>query len=277
MVALAKQEAASIKPLPIFCYYDKQRFTQFGSMDCANWYGIQVESGKKKQALYPTMGRKHVNFLNQNRLIFNAQPRVEFKSINYLYVVDGTTVLQYDRFYNRKVLPISVALGTPIWFATLAVGTVVINMMTDGNNIFVIKEDGSTVTAEVVTDPNAPGGSTTGGKPLYVAAFGNRFVVSVAGTPDFYLSTINLAGNAGTYFTINGAALNARASGVIGQFAVLHQQLYIMCDFTTDVWANIQTQITVAGVTTTFPWKLNSSYNFDYGISDPNSLSVCLE
>ena len=274
MATLAKQEVAAIQPLPIFCYYDKQRFTQFGSMDCANWYGIQVESGKKKQALYPAMGRQHVRFLNQNRLVFNAQPRVEFKSINFLYVVDGTTVYQYDRFYNRKVLSISVALGTPIWWATLAVGTLVYNMMTDGNRIYVIKEDGSTVTAEVVTDPNAPGGATTGGKPLYVAAFGNRFVVSVDGTPDFYLSTINLSGNAGTYFTINGAALNGRASGVIGQFAVLHNQLYIMCDYTTDVWANIITQITVGGVTREFPWKLNSSYNFDFGIADPNSLSI---
>lgn len=274
MAALAKQEVAQIEPLPIFCYYDKQRFTQFGAMDCANWYGIQVESGKKKQALYPAMGRQHVRFLNQNRLIFNAQPRVEYRSINFLYVVDGTTVYQFDRFYNRKVLPINVALGTPIWFATLAVGTLVYNMMTDGNNIFVIKEDGSTVTAEVVTDPNAPGGTTTGGKPLYVAAFGNRFVVSVEGTPDFYLSTINLTGTANTYFTINGQALNGRASGVIGQLAVLHNQLYIMCDFTTDVWANIITQITVGGVTREFPWKLNSSYNFDFGIADPNSLSV---
>lgn len=274
MAALAKQEVAQIEPLPIFCYYDKQRFTQFGAMDCANWYGIQVDSGKKKQALYPTMGRQHVRFLNENRLIFNAEPRVEFKSIDFLYVVDGTTVYQYDKFYNRKVLPISISLGTPIWFATLPVGTLVYNMMTDGNNIFVIKEDGSSVTAEVVTDPNAPGGATTGGKPLYVAAFGNRFVVSVAGSPDFYLTTINLTGNAGTYFTINGAALNGRASGVIGQFAVLHNQLYIMCSFTTDVWANIITQITVGGVTREFPWKLNSSYNFDFGIADPNSLSV---
>lgn len=274
MAALQRQDVAKIEQLPIFCYYDKQRFTQFGSMDCANWYGIQVDSGKKKQALYPAMGRQHVRFLNQNQLIFNDQPRVAFKSINFLYVVDGTTVYQYDRFYNRKILPISVALGTPIWFATLAVGTLVYNMMTDGNNIYVIKEDGSSVTVEVVTDPNAPGGSTTGGKPLYVAAFGNRFVVSVAGTPDFYLSTINLTGNSGTYFTINGQALNGRASSVIGQFAVLHNQLYIMCDYTTDVWANIITQITVGGVTREFPWKLNSSYNFDFGISDPNSLSV---
>lgn len=274
MATLDKQEVAKIEQLPIFCYYDKQRFTQFGSMDCANWYGIQVESGKKKQALYPAMGRQHIRFLNQNRLVFNAQPRVEFKSINFLYVVDGTTVYQFDRFYNRKVLPISITLGTPIWWATLAVGTLVYNMMTDGSKIYVIKEDGSSVTAEVVTDPNAPGGTTTGGKPLYVAAFGNRFVVSIKGTPDFYLSTINLSGTASTYFTINGEALNARASGVIGQFAVLHNQLYIMCDFTTDIWANIITQITVGSVTREFPWKLNTSYNFDFGIADANSLAV---
>ena len=260
--------AAKIEPLPIFCYYDKQRFTQFGSMDCANWYGIAVESGKNKNALYPAMGRQHISFLGQNRLVFNSEPRVEYKSINYLYVVEGTTVYQFDRFYNRKTLPINVALGAPIWFATLAVGTIVYNMMTDGTNIFVIKEDGSNVTAEVVTDPNAPS------NPLYVASFGNRFVVSVAGTPDYYLSQVNLAGVANTYFTVNNQALFNRASGIIGQFAVLHNQLYIMCDFTTDAWANIPTQITVAGVTRQFPWKINSSYNFDYGIADPNSLSV---
>ena len=271
-----KMQDWHIEPIPIFCYYDKQRFTQFGAMDCANWYGIQVESGKKQQALYPAMGRQHVRLLNQNKLIFNAEPRAEFKSINYLYVVDGTNVYQFDRFYNRKTLTINVALGGPIWFATLAVGLIVYNMMTDGTNIFVITENGSSVSAAVVTDPNAPGGATTGGKPLYVAAFGNRFVVSAANTPDFYLTQINLTGNANTYFTdpTLAAALNARASGVIGQFAVLHNQLYIMCDFTTDVWANIITQISVGGVVREFPWKINSSYNFDFGIADPHSLSV---
>lgn len=270
----------NIEQLPIFCYYDVQRFRQFGAMDCANWYGIQCESGKKQQALYPAMGRKHVRFLNQNRMIFDNEPRVVYKSINYMYVVDGTSVYQFDRSYNRKKLPINVALGTPIWFATLAVGTVIYNMITDANNIFIITENGTNVTAEMVTDPNAPGGTTTGGKPLYVAAFGNRFVVSVENTPDFYLSRINALANGAN--TVNNiftdpslnAALNARASGVIGQFAVLHNQLYIMCDFSTDVWANIITQITVAGVTREFPWKLNSSYNFDFGIADPDSLSV---
>lgn len=277
MSAIKKQQAASIETLPIFCYYDKQRFTQFGSMDCANWYGIKADSGKKQQALYPVMGRQHVvDTSNQNVLIFNAQPRAVFKSINYMYVIDGTTVYQYDKFYNRKVLSISVTLGTALWFDTLPVGNIIYNMMTDGKNIFVIKEDGSSVTSEVVTDPNAPGGTTTGGLPLYVAAFGNRFVVSVAETPNFYLTQINLAGNAGTYFTnpSTSAALNARASGVVGQFGVLQNQLYVLCDFTTDVWGNIATTLNVGGNIVEFPWKLNSSYNFDYGIADPDSLSI---
>jgi hypothetical protein len=265
---------SKIEQLPIFCYYDVQRFKQFGSMDCANWYGIAVESGKKQQALYPAMGREHVRFFNQNRLVFNSEPRAEYKSINYLYVFEGTSVFQYDRFYNRKLLPLDLTLSGKIWFATLSVGSITYNMVTDEANIFVITENGSSVTVDVVTDPNAPGGSSAGGKPGYVASFGNRFVVSILDTPDFYLTTSNLSGSPSTYFTINGAALNARASGVINQFAVLHNQLYIMCDFTTDVWANIITQLTVAGVTREFPWKLNSSYNFDFGIADPDSLSV---
>ncbi len=257
-----------IQPLEIFCFYDQQRFKQFGSMDCANWYGIAVDSGKKQQALYPAMGRQHINFLNSNRLVFNFEPRKEFKSIDYLYVVEGTSVYQFDRFFNRKTLPINVALGGKIWAATLAVGTTVYTMMTDEDNIFVITENGSAVTAEVATDSNAPA------NPTYVAAFGNRFVVSEGGTPNFFLTQVDLAGNAATYFTVNGVPLFARASGIIGQFAVLHNQLYILCNFTTDVWANIATQITVAGVTREFPWKLNSSYNFDYGISDDESLAV---
>ena len=260
--------AATIEQLEIFCYFDRQRFTQFGSMDCANWYGIKVESGKKQLALYPAMGRKHIHFFDLNRLIFNAEPRTIFKSINFLYVVDGTTLYQYDRFYNQKTLTNDLALGTPIWDAFLAVGTTVYLMVTDGTNIFLITENGTSVTCEVVTDGNAPK------NPRYVAAFGNRFVVSTADTPDFTLSTINVSGGAAGCFTVTGSALFARASGIIGQFAVLHNQLYIMCDFTTDVWANIATQIEVAGVITEFPWKINSSYNFDYGISDPNSLSV---
>ncbi len=264
----ANRNVAKSEELPIFCYYDIQRFKQFGAMDCANWYGIQVESGKKKQALYPAMGRKHIRFLNQNKLVFNAEPRVEFKSIRYLYVVDGTTVYQFDQFYNQKTLSINVALGTPIWFATLAVGNIVYNLMTDSVNLFLITEDGSTVTAEVVTDANRPV------NPLYVAAFGNRFVVSSEGTPDFYLTTTNATGGAAGLFTINAAPLFARASGIINQFGVLHNQLYILCDFVTDVWANIITQITVGSVTREFPWKLNSSYNFDFGIKDPNSLSI---
>ncbi len=261
---------SKIEELPIFCYFDKQRFTQFGAMDCANFYGIQCDSGKKQQALYPAMGRKHVvnPISRQNVLVFNAQPTAIYKSISYMYVVVGTTLFQYDRFYNVKTLTNAIALNAQIWFATLAVGLTVYSMLTDGVNIFLITENGSAVTCEAITDANRPT------NPRFVASFGNRFVVSTANTPDFTLSTINVSGGISACFTINGSALFARASGVIGQFAVLHNQLYILCDFSTDVWANIITQITVGSQTREFPWKLNSSYNFDFGIADPNSLSV---
>jgi len=262
-----------IQDLPVFCYYDRQRFTQFGSMDCANWYGIAVPTGKKKQAMYPAMGRKHLRSLNENRLIFNEEPRAVFRTIDFVYVVDGTQVIQVDRFYNERPIG-NVALNGELWFDFLAVGTQVRALLTDEKNIYIITENGTSVTMSTVSDPNAPGGSTTGGKPLYVAAFGNRFVVSQKDSPFMYLSTINLDGGAATCFTINGAPVFAQASGVIGQFGVLHAQLYVFTSFTTDIWANIPTQLTVGSVTVEFPWKKNTSYNWDYGIADPNTLSI---
>lgn len=263
-----------ITDLPIFCYFDRQRFTQFGAMDCANWYGIQVESGKKKQALYPAMGRKHVSFLGQNKLIFDSEPREVFKTINYMYVIDGTRVFQYDRFYNQRLLG-TVSLTGSLWFAYLPVQNIVYALLTDETNVYIITEDGSSVTMVVCGDANRPT------HPQYVAAFGNRFVVSERDTPINTLTQINLGGvplDPDKIFTIpdggSGFKLFFSSSGLIRQYAVLHSQLYIFTDFTTDIWANIATQITVAGMTRDFPWKINTSYNWDYGIADPLSLSV---
>lgn len=265
----------TVEQLPIFAYYNKQRFNQAGSMDCANWYGIAANDSKNEQALYPCMGRRHINFFGTNRLIFNNEPTRIFKSINYFYVIDGTSVFQVDKFYNQVFLG-SIPLGSTVWNAFLPVGNLVYVMITTGTKIFVITENGSSSIMQEVIDTNAPP------KALYVAAFGNRFVVSNANTPDYYLSQINLGEtgfNPATAFTIPNAPgpgfpLFNRATGVIGQMGVLHNQLYIFNDYTTDIWANIPTQITVAGVTREFPWKLNSSYNWDYGIADPNSLSI---
>jgi hypothetical protein len=259
-----------IEELPIFCYYDKQRFTQFGAMDCANWYGVAADSGKKSQALYPAMGRQHINFFNQNRLIFNDEPRDVFKTINFMYVVVGTQLFQVDQFYNIKTVG-SISLTGTLWFDYLTVSTIVYGVITDGTNIYIFTEHGTSISFGIVTDPNRPT------NPTYVAAFGNRIVISTADTPLFTLSAINLGGsilNLNTCFTVNNASLFAQASGVIRQMGVLHNQLYIFNDFTTDVWSNIATQITVGSITTEFPWKLNSSYNWDYGMADSLSLSI---
>ncbi len=271
MVALRK-DMPHIEDLPIFCYFDKQRFTQFGSMDCANWYGIQVDSGKKQQALYPAMGRKHVRFLNQNRLIFDSQPRATFKTINYYYVVDGTRVFVVDAFYNRRQIG-TIALSGKVWFAYLPVQNLVYALLTDEQNTYIITENGSDVTMQVCTDTNRPT------KPQYVAAFGNRFVVSQKDTPLNYVTQINLGGDSldpSTIFTnpSTNAALFFSSSGLVRQYAVLHSQLYIFTDFSADIWANIQSFITVGDTTVEFPWKINTSYNFDYGMADPLSLSV---
>lgn len=267
-----EDEIGEIAPLPIFSYYNKQRFEQVGSMDCANWYGLAVPDTKSGQALYPAMGRKHIEYFGENKLVFDSEPRVFFKSIDYLYVVVGTSVLQFDKHFQQKNLG-NVGLGGQIWYDSFAVGTKVYVGITDSANMYVVVEDGLTSTMNVVTDPNRPD------NPTYIAAFGNRFAVSDANTPDYFLTGINLTDVNGAFnlngcFTINGTALFNQASGIVRQFAVLHNQLYIFTDYTTDILANIPSQVTVNGVTQEFPWKVNTSYNWDYGINDPLSLDV---
>jgi len=57
--------------------------------------------------------------------------------------------------------------------------------------------------------------------------------------------------------------------------AVLHNNLFIFTDYTTGIWSNTISYITNNNnLSTTFPWKKNTSYDFDYGIADPDSLDV---
>lgn len=265
-----------ITPLPIFSHYNKQRFTQFGAMDAANFYQVAAKDSKTPMALFPTMGRKHVESFNQNKLVFDEEPRAIFRSIDHVYVFIGSRVIQVDRFYNTFEIYNEdyTTLAGPIWFDYLPVGTKTFCMLTDLKHIYVIQE-GATPTMVTVTDPRAPQ------TPGYIAQFGNRFVVSENKTPNFYLSIINLGGDSfdpATCFSYgvspSFAPLFARATGIIKQFGVLHNQLYIFSDFSTDIWANIPTVIEVAGEQQSFPWKLNTSYNWDFGIADPNSLSI---
>lgn len=263
----------AVTELPIFTYFNKQRFAQYGSVDCANWYGILQEDTKKVQALYPAMGRKHIEFFGQNKLVFSQEPSQIFKTIDYMYVIVGTQVIQVDKFYNERVIG-TIPLGAQTWFSFLPVGTKVFGLLTAETAMYCITEDGNTVTYQQVTDANAPQ------NPLFVATFGDSFVVSQKNTPTYYVSAFNFVDpntgnfNPATCFTVNGSSLTNRASSIIRQMGVLHNQLYIFCDFVTNIWANIPQQITIAGQTREFPFKLNSSYNWDYGIQDPFSLSI---
>lgn len=248
-------------------------------MDCANFYGVAVPDTKKGQALYPAMGRAHINFLGENKLIFNAPPRFIFRSINYVYIVVENQVIRIDKSFQEQLITsagLELDDTAKIFFAFLPVGSFVYCMFTDGKFMYIVTEnkDGS------FTWKRASGTGVTGviTSPSAVGVFGNRFVVTNNDDTQMYLSQVNLGAtptDETSWFNIPGiGSLSASASGVISQFGVLHNQLYVFTDFTTDIWANIPTQIVVAGVTRIFPFKLNTSYNWDYGIADPMSLDI---
>jgi len=271
-----------ITDCPIIGYYDQQRFKQFNPSDAANWYLTPSDIGKKKVSMYPCMGRKHINFLNQNRLIFDQEPRAIYKSVNYWYAIVGDRIFRIDEFYNQLEITSSTKINTlagNIFFTYIVAGSngtapnsqaITFVCFADGRNLWIYREDNDAFGE--VTDPNMPV------NPLYLATFGNRIIVSSANSPLFGLSEINLGGtafNLATCFTINGAAVFSQEVSNIGQLAVLQNTLYIFCEFTTGVWSNIpSTFVSAGGTTTTFPFKKNTTYDWDYGIGDPNTLDV---
>ena len=269
-----------IKELPICNYFDRQRFLQFNPQDCANWYPVGTPTGKKKVAMYPTMGRAHITQQGLTILNYAIPPRYIFKSIDFVYVVVGNIIWQVDGLFNEKIVSIPAFTQTvgELNFDYLPTVqgaspspsniTATFCMICDGEHIFVIDEANGSTPMTNVTDPNAPP------SPLYVVAFANRFAVSSTNSTQFSLSAINLGGiySPSTCFTNPGAtpAVFAQESGPIRQMAVLHNQLFIFTDYTTGIWSNTISYFNNAQ----FPWKKNTSFEFDYGIAAPGSLDV---
>lgn len=259
-------------PLDIIGGYNKQRFSQFNGEDTANWYIVQDKKGKNPAAMYPAMGRKHVTFLNQNKLQFGEEPRAVFSSIDYMYFVVGNQITQVDKFYNEVIITLDnsdfVTNSGNIFFDYLVRPDFTLCMFCDGAHAYVFNE--TTLSFLTVTDANTPS------SPTYVAAFGDRFVVAGKNTSEFRLTQINGGSVSGSnvdpalVFTVSGSAVFAQEAGIIKNFAVLHNQLYIFTDFTTGVWSNNPSVFNNAS----FPWRKNTSYNWDYGLQDSLSLST---
>lgn len=282
MARSRKDGVFEVVPLPIIGQYNVQRFPQFGSEDTANWYIVDGKNTKRPQAFYPVMGRRHINYLGQNKLIFATQPRAVFKTIYYWYAVVFNQIYRIDPFFN--MIEITQGLMTTfngnVFSDFLVVSQIPPNnkgityvTFVDGQNIYFYEED--TGNFFLFGGANAPI------NPTYVAAFGNRFVFAGGNTSQFNLTKVNLGGVpltqalVDTAFTIAGSPLFAQEAGVIRQFGVLHNTLYIFTDYTTGIWANIPSNIILTdGTTPPFPWKKNATYDWDYGIADPLSLDI---
>ncbi len=278
----------AIEKCPIIGPYNKQRFPQWSPEDTANYYTVKGENTKRPFGMYPILGRAHINYLGINRLIFGSEPRGLFKTINYIYVVVGSTIYQIDSNYNQiNITPTGIATTAgDVYFTFLIVNNIVFAGFVDDEFIYIYQE--GTAALLQVTDPNAPGIFTINGavtKPGFIAAFGNRITVSVDESSQFVLSAINLAGQGATpppgynfdpnkCFTNPGSTpqVFAQEEGIIRQMGVLNNTLYIFTDYITGVWANIIAVFSGTGAT--FPWKRNSTYNWNFGIANPASLDI---
>ncbi len=261
--------------MPIFGQYNVQQFTQVCPEDMANWTLIKNEDAKKQLALYPAFGRKHVRKNNQNILNFDVQPRFEYKSVDYAYVFVGNNIYRYDGNFSRiQIIPEGYNTSSGlIWFTYLVAPSYTLAVFTDGHGMWVHNEN---------TDNTIKiNSSTIPANPTALIAFGNRITVTGRKTSQFNLSKVNLGPLVGNNvdpnnaFLPNGNQVFAYESENIVNFTVLHNTLYIFLETTTSIWSNIPSFFgTTAGVTVQFPWKKNTTYNFDYGLAEPFAFST---
>jgi hypothetical protein len=286
MFTANKNGQFEIKDLPIIGPYNRQRFAQWSSEDTANFYMVKDDRTKENVALYPVMGRAHIRYAGINRLAFNTEPRVMFKTINYAYIVEGNTIFQYDAQYNQRILTGLLTIAGELYFSFLVVNNIVYAIFVDSQKIYIYQE--GTAALQPVTDPLAPGNFMINGqvtKPGFIVTFGNRIAVSVANSSQFVLSAINLSGNGATnppgynfdpakVFTNFGTTpqVSALENGIIRQMGVLNNTLYIFTDYTTGVWSNIPAIFSGTGIT--FPWKKSSTYDWNFGIANSTSLDI---
>lgn len=281
-----------VKPCPIIGPFNVQRFRQWSPEDNAGWYTVHDENTKRPYAMYPQLGRAHINYLGINRLVFGSEPRDIFKTINYAYVIEGNTIWQIDSNYNQvNITPTaSNSLATTvgnIYFTFIVVNKFIYACFIDSEFIYIYQE--GTAALQRITDVNAPGVFTVNGevtKPGFIATFGNRITVSVANSSQFVLSAINLAGNGATNppgynFDPNKCFTNfttpqvfALEDGLIRQMGVLNNTLYIFTDFITGIWSNNTAIFGGSNPPVTFPWKKNTTYNWNFGIANSNTLDI---
>lgn len=275
----------SVQTLPIIGSYNKQRFAQWSPEDTANFYIVNSEETKKPYAMYPVMGRSHINYLGNNKLIYGSQPRGIFKSIKYAYIVVGDTIYRVDENFNEIALTGLETSSGSVYFTFLVVNSTVYACFVDSSFIYIYQEGSPGL--QKVTDTNAPGIYLNNGlvtKPGYITSFGNRLVVSVDDSSQFILSAVNLQGSGASNpsgYTFDPAKcftnattpqVSAQEDGIIRQMGVLNNTLYIFTDYVTGIWSNISALF--SGTGTTFPFKKNTTYNWNFGIANPNSLDI---
>jgi hypothetical protein len=263
--------------LPIFTYFDQQRFKQFNPTDAANWTLLQSALGKKEMAMLPAMGRVHVQSARRaNALEFENEPRELFESVNYAYAVVNGSIYRIDKNFNRQEIAQGQlkSITGDMYFAYLVAGTLTYVAFTDTQAMYLYEESGKL--AFTVVPPGANGCPMN---PQFIAAFGNRFVVSQLASSQFSLTEVNLAVigafDINKIFIVGTTFVFAQEVGVITQMAVLQNTLYIFSAYRCGIWSNRPSNfISAGGTITSFPFQRNTSTEFDFGMADPKSLDV---
>ena len=243
--------------------FREQTYQQFDAQRTINLYGVSDREGKKPSALYPTPGHEAVatdltgtaegrrnGLFAHNDTLYAASSERVFRIDSALVateITSGGNTLNTSSGNIRSVANVHVAGGTGnqiIWV--------------DGAAGYLYSEISGVF--QTISVPNFPP------NPSSVVNLDGFFIANVGGTNQFRLSELNdgLNWSGGAGATPIQGALTTEADIIVG-FGLIHRQLFILGEHTTEIWYN-------AGLSP-LPLRRNNTFSVDYGCAAEGSIA----
>ena len=220
-----------IQELPLIGGFAQARFRQFGSQDSINWYVIDNPESKKKQAMYPALGRKVQELSSNYDPDFDAPVRAMYRTKDFAYFVVNDRIwrigppvppsTEFIAVDITAVIQLPTTIGD-IWFTyIIKPGGQTVAVFADGTGYFNYDES-----TNIFTDETAAVSSVGVDNPLYLASLGNRIIVSQRNNSLYAVSASQDPAEFAEAGGVNRPFTNT-ASDKIEQLGVLHNTLYI--------------------------------------------------
>lgn len=231
---------------------NKQRSPELDNQFTCNWYIVYDKTGVKPFGLVPTPGTQLVKNLTPSSA---ESVRQLFSYNDFLLAFAGNQVFSLDtQFFVNPVGSIASASGS-------------INVSNNNSYVLIVDEVKAyvyNIATKILSAVDFSSFSFTV-SPLDCTYFDNYFIICIAGTNQWYISSIN---NPTLWNQDNGATISVNAD-IFQGCATINNRLFLFGNYTIEVWF---AQPQVVG-TVVFPFTRDNNMLFEFGCAANGSIA----